>query len=252
MSDIFEEVEESVRKDKVAERWNKYGIFVWAAGLLIIAGVAYWEWSKGVEAKAVEARIERFESARQELLAGNYPEAQAAFKELMDGDTKLSALSAHYLAQAYYEGNGDKAAAADILRATAAPEGPVERIALIKSAYLRADEMSLGELENYLGAMPEENTALGVLALELIAAKALKEGDLARARKEFSYLRFAPNSPPGVAQRAEIALSVIPEVAEDEDEGAEPDPVDPDLDVEPAGETAEEEVPAVDEQENGQ
>ncbi len=210
MSDIFEEVEESVRKDKAAEAWAKYGIFVWIIGFLIIGSVAYLEYSKVQKAKSVEASIEKFESARDKLTAGEYTQAQAEFKSIVDAETDISPLASHYLARAYYEGNGDATAAADILETAADLEGPVQRMGLLKSAYLRADTMSLAELEAYLGELPKESTALGVMALELVAAKALKDGNLERARQEFGYIRFAPNVPAGVSRRAEIALSIIP------------------------------------------
>lgn len=216
MSDIFEEVEESVRKDKVAEWWSKWGILVWLLGFAIIAAVAYMEWNNTREAKATEARIIAFEDARAKLEAGEYAEAQAEFKAIVDADVDLSPLAAQFLAKAYYEGNGDAGLAAQTLESSSSVEGPVERLAHLKAAYLRSDEMSMGDLEAFLGDLPAEPTALGALALELIAAKALKENDIVRARKEFSYLRFAPNAPQGVVTRAEIALGVIPVPETDE------------------------------------
>lgn len=210
MSDIFEEVEESIRQDKASIWWKKYGPLVWALGLLVIAGVGYREWAIIQKAKAVEAEVQIFEEGRAYLEAGDYAQAQMVLKELADSDAEIGPLAAQYLAKAYYEGNGDAEIAALTLRGSGTLDGPIERISFLKSIYLRADTMSLGELEAALGDMPKEPTALGALALELIAAKALKEGDIARARKEFSYLRFANDVPGGVAQRAEIALSVIP------------------------------------------
>lgn len=210
MSDIFEEVEESIRQDKASLWWKKFGPFVWALGLLIIAAVGYREWAIGQKAKAIEAEVQIFEEGRAHLEAGDYAEAQTVLKELADSDAEIGPLAAQYLAKAYYEGNGDAEIAASTLRGSGTLDGPIERISFLKSIYLRADTMSLVELEAALGDMPKEPTALGALALEMIAAKALKEGDIARARKEFSYLRFANDVPSGVAQRAEIALSVIP------------------------------------------
>lgn len=221
MSDIFEEVEESIRQDRVSLWWAKYGIIVWLIGFVMIGAVTYMEWNKGQLAKATEARILVFENAREKLAAGDYTQAQAAFKELVDGKTDISPLAAQFLAKAYYEGNGDAALAAETLQASATLEGPVERLALLKAAYLQTNTMSLADLEALLGDLPSESTALGALALELIAAKAFKEGDFARARKEFGYLRFAPSAPQGVIQRAEVALSVIP-VPENVSEIAEP------------------------------
>jgi len=210
LSDIFEEVEESIRQDKASLWWKKFGPFVWALGLLVIAAVGYREWAIIQKAKAIEAEVQIFEEGRAHLDAGDYEQAQTVLKELADSDAEIGPLAAQYLAKAYYEGNGDAEVAASTLRGSGTLDGPIERISFLKSIYLRADTMNLVELEAALGDMPKEPTALGALALELIAAKALKEGDIARARKEFSYLRFANDVPGGVAQRAEIALSVIP------------------------------------------
>jgi hypothetical protein len=88
--------------------------------------------------------------------------------------------------------------------------GPYERLALLKSAYFRADTLTMAELEATLGALVNEDTALGALARELIAAKAFADGDIARARTEYSRLKFDAAAPAGVVQRAEIALDAIP------------------------------------------
>lgn len=247
MSDIFEEVEESLRQDKATQLWKRFGPFVWAIGILIIAAVGYREWSINQQSEVDEARVIEFEAARAKLADGEYAEAQAELQTLVDNDTKISPVAANLLARTYYEGNGDAEAAAATLENVAGIDGPIERLALLKAAYLRADSMNLSELEAFLGALPGESTALGVLALELIAAKALKEGDLARARQEFSYLRFAPNVPPGVLQRAEIALSVIPDPDPAPAEDATPVEAD---DAEPeAGEAIEDETSVDAEQE---
>lgn len=239
MSDIFEEVEESVRKDRVAEAWSKYGIFVWILGFAIIGSVAYMEFAKVQKAKAVEASIQEFETARDQLIAGEYDDAQSAFKVIVDTGGDISPLASHYLARTLYEGNGDADAAANILEAASGLEGPVQRLALLKSAYLRADNMNLAELEAYLGDMPKETSALGYMALELIAAKALKEGNVERARQEFGYIRFASNVPEGVLRRAEIAMSVIPvPEAAPVQEAADPANTDADTDADNANETA--------------
>ena len=226
MSDVFEEVEESLRQDKVSLWWKRYGIFVWAIGLSIIGAVAWREYALYQAGEETEARVEAFEAARTELLDGDYEAAQAGFADLVQADAEISPVAAQYLARSYYEGNGDLDGAIAVLQTAGEEEGPLERLSLLKSVYLRADSFTLPELEAELGEMHKESTALGALALELVAAKALKEGDITRAREEFSYLRFAPGAPQGVVQRAEVALSVIP--AGPADESVEPEIIEPD------------------------
>lgn len=232
MADIFEEVDESLRKDKTAEWWKKYGIFIWIAGFALIGFVAFREWSTHQETKAIEEKVELFEAARKSLTAGEYADAQTQFGELAGSDVDISPLAAQFLARSYYEGNGDAALAVQTLENHQEDDGPLERIARLKAAYLQTDNMTLPELEAYLDDMVSEPTAVGALALELVAAKAFKEGDLERARTEFGYLRFAPNAPRGVTQRAEIALSVLPEPAPETPTDEAPDTTTTDTEAE--------------------
>ncbi|MEM7661977.1 MAG: hypothetical protein AAF292_06985 [Pseudomonadota bacterium] len=215
MTDIFEEVEEGYRQDKLAEAWKRFGPFVWAAAILLIAAVAWFEWSKDQAAKRQSAQIEILEAARAALAEGDYEIAQADLRDLAAGDDGVALLAQHYLADALYKGNGDAVAASEELKTAAATDAPLAKLALLKSAYLTADTMSLEDLEDSLDGLHREDGPLGILALELVAAKAFASGDVKRAREEFSYLRLAANAPRGVLQRAELALSVIPIVRED-------------------------------------
>ena len=210
MSDVFEEVEESLRQDKASDWWKRYGVFVWILGIAIIAAVAYREWSVGQKNQQTVERVIAFEAARTQLVEGDYASAEAGFADLASSGTDIAPLAAQFLAQTQYEGNGDIDNAATSLEASMSDDGPVQRLAVLKAAYIRSENLSLAELEDFLGDLPERQTAIGVLATELIAAKAFSEGDFQRAREEFSYLQLAANVPPGVVQRAEVALSVIP------------------------------------------
>jgi hypothetical protein len=162
------------------------------------------------------ARSAELEAAVKALEDGQYEEAEAAFKAIVAKESKLSPLAAHYLAQVQLEGRGDAAAAAETLAAIGGTEGgPYERLALLKTAYFRADTLTLPELEATLGTLVTEDTAMGALSRELVAAKAYATGDVARARTEYNRLKFDAAAPAGVVQRAEIALAAIPVAAEE-------------------------------------
>lgn len=210
MADIFEEVDESLRKDKTIEWWSRYGIFVWIACIGLVAAVAYHEWSDYQRKNAVEARVVEFESARDSLSAGEYQIAQEKFAAIANSNGKLAPLAAQYLAKTVYEGNGDVGQAVQTLEQTQGDGGPFARIGQLKAAYLLSEEMTLSELETYLGDLTSEQSAVGALALELVAAKAFKEGNYTRARLEFNSLLLSENAPRGVKERASIAIDVLP------------------------------------------
>ena len=215
MSDIFEEVEESLRQDKATILWEKYGWMMYVVGGLIVAFVAAMEFMGSQESRAQVERVEVFESGRAALSEGKYAEAEKLFSEVVGSGSDLAPLAAHYLAQTRLEGGGDKAGAADALTATASSDDPFAQMAIIKAAYLTADTLSLEELETKLSGLLDNNGPASALALELIAAKAYEAGDFERARRDFAFLQVAPDAPPGVIARAEAALSVIP-IAQDQ------------------------------------
>lgn len=212
MSDIFTEVDETLRQEKMESLWKRWRPFVYAGVILLVGGVAaneflvrpYLESQRAERALALETAIKALED-------GRYADAEAGFAAIMQNDAKMAPLAAHFLAQTRYEGGGDADGAAEVLASVGGTEGgPYERIALLKAAYFRADTMSLEELELSLGSLVEDNSALGALARELVAAKAFEAGDYARARTEFNRLRFDPAAPQGVVRRADVALAAIP------------------------------------------
>lgn len=216
MTDIFTEVDEGMRQEKLASWWQKWRPFVYGSVAVLIGAVAINEFFVRPQAEAARAaRALELENAVKALEEGQYEEAQAAFKAIVDSKSKLAPLAAHYLAQTQLEGGGDAAAAADTLAAIGGTEGgPYERMALLKAAYFRADTLTLPELETTLGTLVTEDSALGAMARELVAAKAYATGDIARARTEYNRLKFDAAAPQGVIQRAEIALDAIPVLPE--------------------------------------
>lgn len=242
MSDIFEEVEEEVRKDKLSELWRRYGFLVWLAALGIVGYVAFTEWSAYRATQIQETRMAAFESALDALDAGNYEAAQAELTALVDADTALSPLASHYLARARLEGGGDVDGAIAALNGVADADGRAfEQLALLKSVYLRGESMTLEEMERELAPLTQLETPLGALAQEAIAAKAYTAGDYARARQMLSRLRLSAYAPQGLVQRATIALDAIPRAAGDSETDAAPEPQDTGS-VEPPADTPIEET----------
>lgn len=214
MADIFEEVEEGLRQDRLTVLWKRYGIFAYMAGALLIGGVALNEYLKVQSERTTEQNASRLEAALTDVDARNYETATTQLTTLVGEDIAPSTVAAHYLAGVRLDGNGDAAAASAVLEGVVGEaEDPSEKLALIKAAYLKADAMTRDELTGFLTPLSEDDGPFGALASELIAAKALQEGDVDFARREFNFLRLAQNVPPGVMRRAEQALETLPPVS---------------------------------------
>ena len=233
MADIFEEVEEGLRQDRLTVLWKRYGILAYLGAALLIGGVALNEYLKVRTAETIEQNASRLEAALTEVDARNYDNAAGQLTGLVEDQIAPSIVAAHYLAGVRLDGNGDAATAAQVLEGVVGEaEDPSQKLALIKAAYLKADTITREDLTQMLSPLANDDGPFGALASELIAAKALQEGDVEFARREFNFLRLAQNVPPGVMRRAEQALETLPPVSVDVAAPTE-DEIDPDAGVLP-------------------
>lgn len=231
MADIFEEVEEGLRQDRLTVLWKRYGILAYLGGALLIGGVGLNEYLQARSVQITQDNAARLEAALTEVDARNYENAASQLAGIVEDEIAPSTIAAHYLAGVRLDGNGDAAAAAGVLEGVVgAAEDPTQKLALIKAAYLKADAMTREELTGFLSPLSEDDGPFGALASELIAAKALHEGDIEFARREFNFLRLAQNVPAGVIRRAEQALETLPpvsaEVSTPVEDGAELEPAE--------------------------
>ena len=82
MSELFDEVDEDVRRDQLKKLWDRYSVYIVAAALLVIAAVGGWRGYQYVEAKkAAEASV-AFNKAVDLSEQNKHAEAEAAFNSL--------------------------------------------------------------------------------------------------------------------------------------------------------------------------
>ena len=82
MSELFDEVDEEVRREQLKKLWDRYSIYIIAAAFLIVAAVAGWRGYQYLEAqKAAEAGA-AFDAALELAEQNKHAEAQAAFDKL--------------------------------------------------------------------------------------------------------------------------------------------------------------------------
>ena len=106
-------------------------------------------------------------------------------------------------------------AAIEALDSAAGQDGPMADIALMKSAYLQANALSVEELETMLAPiLNSDGMTLVFLAEELIASRAYQLGDLAEARRRFEMISFSLDASDGVKQRAQQALAALDTLAQ--------------------------------------
>lgn len=206
MTDIFHEIEEDLRRDRLRRVWDRFGVFFIAAAVLVVAaaggwsGYKYWRHEQAVAASAA------YESAVALFEAGKLPEAEAAF-----GDIARTG-PAGYRTLALFRAAGaaaarDKAAgiaAFDALATDNRLPALARDLALVRAALLLVDTAGLPEVKQRIGGIATGTSPLRHSAREALALAELKAGDLAAANKTATDITSDSETPPGVRSRAEL------------------------------------------------
>ena len=82
MSELFDEVNEDVRREQLKKLWDHYSIFIIAGALLIIAAVGGWRGYQYLEAKKAAEAGAAFDKAVELSEQNKHSEAEAAFNSL--------------------------------------------------------------------------------------------------------------------------------------------------------------------------
>jgi len=82
VADIFHEVDEEVRRERLQKLWDRYSIYVIALAVLIVSAIGGWRGYEYWEAKKAAAAGAAFESALNLSEAGKHAEAESAFAKI--------------------------------------------------------------------------------------------------------------------------------------------------------------------------
>lgn len=211
MVDFINEVEEELRKDEYNRLLKRYGPYLLAIIIAIVAGTGFLEYRKYVRDKAARATSASYVAASNKANDG---QADIAVKEFLDIAEKApagySGLSLVRAATLKLDA-GERAEAVRLLdQAAATFEAPRHiQLAQIKAAYILAGEGAYNDVLSRAGALSVKDAPYEYLARELVGFAALQSGDLAKAREEYGYLESIPGVPPTIKERAKQALSLM-------------------------------------------
>lgn len=211
MSDIFHEVEEDLRRDRLKALWDKYGIFVLGLAVAIVLGTAAFKgWQYWQDTQARESG-DRFISALKQAEDGDPAGASEAFAALAtDGFGQYPLLAGFQAATTKAETGDFEAAIAEFDKlANSAADPLIADIARIRAAMLLVDHGSRADVDSRIAAIAAGTSALRHSARETMALAAWKAGDLVAAEKTYTELLGDPAVPEAMSQRADLALAVI-------------------------------------------
>src|SRR6266581_4492596 len=159
LSDIFQEVEEDVRRERYEQIWKKYGNYMIAAAAVLVAAVAgYQAWLR-YDLTQRQQVSDRFGQATQAAQSGNLPKAETDFAALTkDAPAGYATLAKFQLAGAYLaQAKRDQGIA--LLRELVASSDPIiSSTARLRLAWALADASAKPEIVTLLEPLTAATT----------------------------------------------------------------------------------------------
>jgi hypothetical protein len=215
VTELFDEVDEDVRRDQLKKLWDQYSIYIVAGVLLIIAAVAGWRGYQYLEAqKAAEAGA-AFDQAVELSEQNKHSEAEAAFTKLAATAPSGYRMLARLRAAAEVASHDPQAAAKlyDEISADRSIGALEQALARVRAAELLVDTASYPNMLERLEAEAAPGATYRHTARELLALSAWRANDTAAARKWLDLIANDGETPSSLRSRAEALQALLPPVA---------------------------------------
>jgi hypothetical protein len=211
VTDIFQEVDEEVRREQLRKLWDRYGNYLVAACVLIVVLVAAWRGYQWWQAKQAAQSGAAFEQAVTLAEAGKHQEAEAAFAKLAADGTAGYRVLARLREAAELAPTDSKAAVAsyDEIAADKSAGQAIQDLAAVRAALLLVDTAPYSEIRTRLEPLTAADRSYRHSAREILALSAWKAGDMTAARQWTDAMMTDPQTPPATRGRAEVLGELI-------------------------------------------
>jgi hypothetical protein len=207
LSDIFREVEEDVRRERLQKIWKAYGDYIIAAAVLVFAGIAGFQlWQRHQDnerAKAANAL-----AAAQQMT--NPVQAAEAYNNLAKNAPGGYALVARLSAANALAASGRTKDGVEIYRQIANDNsGMIGMVARLRAAWALSESGTRKELADLVAPLDQDGSAWRPLAREVLAYADYRAMDMTAAQAKYQALARDPNTPETLRRRAEAMAVYI-------------------------------------------
>lgn len=210
MSDIFQEVDEEVRREKLKQLWERHSNLIVALALLVVLAVGGWRGYDWWETKKAAESGAAFEAAVLLAEGGKQAEAQAAFAKLANEGSSGYRILARFR-EAAELARTDPPAAVQAYAALAADSSlgvSLQDLAAVRGGLLLVDTAPLAELTSKLEPLTAADRPFRHTAREILALAAWRSGDAAAAKRWFDLIATDAETPAGMRQRMDVLMTL--------------------------------------------
>jgi hypothetical protein len=210
VTDIFSEVDEEVRRERLKKLWEQYGVHIIVLAVLIVLAVGGWRAYQWYEARRAAEAGAAFEAAIELSEQGKSEEAEAAFAKIgKEGTAGYRALAR--LREAGEMSKRDPKAAVAIYDELAADRSlsqVLQDLAAVRAGYLLVDSATYDELRRRLEPLTAPDRTFRHSARSLLALAAWRANDVAGARRWSDMILADAETPASTRGRIEMLLAL--------------------------------------------
>ena len=219
MSDIFREVDEEVRADRIKTLWQTWGSYIIGFAIAIVLAVAFRVFWADYKDDIQQAESARFDAAVAFVEAGDNDAAIISLESMISETDSGYATIAEFKVAASHIEKGDLNSAIKIYENLAAESSLSDRFRGLASYLAAANLMDTANTKDLIARLEPlaiQGEDWFFSSTELLGILALKEGDLDGATSYFSSIILDPTAPQSLRQRAQEVLDVIDSVKPEE------------------------------------
>ncbi|WP_426434230.1 tetratricopeptide repeat protein [Bradyrhizobium genosp. P] len=215
MSELFDEVDEEVRRDQLKRLWDRYSLLIIAVAILVVAGVGGWRGYQYIEGKKAAEAGAAFDRAAELSEQNKHAEAEAAFAELAAKAPSGYRMLARLRMAAEVAPRDQQAAAKlyDDIAADRSVGAPEQDLARIRAAQLVMDTTTYPNMLQRLEPATAKDSTFRHTAREMLALSAWHANDATAARQWLDQIANDGDTPQSLRSRAEAVQALLPPVA---------------------------------------
>jgi hypothetical protein len=210
VSDIFQEVDEEVRREQFKKLWDRYGVYLIALCFWIVAGVAGWRGYEWWETKKAAEAGAQFQSAVALSAEGKNKEAEDAFTKLTTGGTSSYRMLAKFREAAEVARHDQKGAVAiyDQLAADSGFGRVLQDLAALRAGSMLVDTAPYSDIAKRLEPLTAPDRAFRHSARNMLALAAWRAKDVTAMRQWSDMILADGETPSGTRGQIQMLLAL--------------------------------------------
>ncbi len=210
MSDIFSEVDEEVRREQLKKLWERYGNYLIALCVLIVAATAGWRGYEYWQAKQAAKAGAAFQAAATLAGEGKNKEAEQAFAKLATDGTSSYRMLAKFREAGEVVRSDPKAAVAayDQLAADNGLGRVLQDLAALRAGAILVDTAPYSEIAQRLEPLTAADRTFRHSARFMLALSAWRAKDAAAMRKWSDMVMADAETPQGTRGQIQMLLAL--------------------------------------------